>query len=92
MTYLLSPLSGIRVYLGALTDITEANALSFNNSHVSIYSNSWGPIDNGFTVGGPEWATIQTLKLGVEQVSQRSLVSHNQTSVCCLCSGWCLTG
>ena len=78
---LLSPSSGIRIYLGALTDITEANALSFNNSHVDIYSNSWGPVDNGFTVGGPEWATIETLRLGVEQVSQGILVLRCQTDL-----------
>lgn len=59
----------MRINLGALTDITEANALSFNNNHIQIYSNSWGPVDNGFTVGGPEWATTRTLKQGVQNVS-----------------------
>ena len=82
MTHLLSPPSGIRINLGALTDITEANALSFNNSHVGIYSSSWGPADNGLIVGGPEWATIETLRLGVKQVSQGILITRPWPVAC----------
>ena len=35
------------------TDVTEARMLSYNDNYIQIYSNSWGPADTGFIVGGP---------------------------------------
>ncbi|KAL5493438.1 hypothetical protein EMCRGX_G014620 [Ephydatia muelleri] len=47
-------IAGIRL-LGnkGATDIQEANALSHLNNDIHIYSNSWGPTDDGMTVQGP---------------------------------------
>ena len=36
-----------------ITDIQVANALSHLNNDIHIYSNSWGPTDDGMTVQGP---------------------------------------
>ena len=46
--------AGIRL-LGnkGATDVQEANALSHLNNDIHIYSNSWGPYDDGMTVQGP---------------------------------------
>ena len=33
------------------SDQDEANALSHMNNDIDIYSNSWGPSDNGNTLG-----------------------------------------
>ncbi|MCB0631618.1 MAG: S8 family serine peptidase [Saprospiraceae bacterium] len=40
-------LSGIRLIAGPVTPATEAMALTFHNDNNHIYSNSWGPSDNG---------------------------------------------
>ena len=39
-------------------DSTEADALSFENDDIDIYSNSWGPADDGQTVSGPGPLTL----------------------------------
>lgn len=38
---------------GDLTDVVEGQSLSFQSQHIAIYSNSWGPDDDGVTVDGP---------------------------------------
>ena len=37
---------------GPVTDAVEAGSLSFNPQHIDIYTNSWGPNDDGRTVEG----------------------------------------
>ncbi|MAJ19226.1 MAG: hypothetical protein CMA06_05240 [Euryarchaeota archaeon] len=39
-------------------DSTEADALSFENDDIDIYSNSWGPSDDGSTLAGPGPLTL----------------------------------
>ena len=39
---------------GYVTDRIEAEALSFNHKYIDIYSASWGPSDDGRTVGETE--------------------------------------
>ncbi|XP_062333907.1 proprotein convertase subtilisin/kexin type 5 [Osmerus eperlanus] len=46
-------IGGIRMLDGDVTDIVEAQSLSFRPQHVDIYSASWGPEDDGRTVEGP---------------------------------------
>ena len=43
-------------------------SLSYANDVIDIYSNSWGPCDDG-CVGGPERLTQMALKKGAETVS-----------------------
>ena len=54
--------------LGAGTDMNEASSLTFANNIVDIYSNSWGPSDDGVTVGGPGMLTTMALEAGVTEV------------------------
>ena len=58
---------GIRL-LGGNTDLTEAQSLSYANDVIYIYSNSWGPCDDG-CVDGPGRLTQMALKNGAETVS-----------------------
>lgn len=45
--------AGMRLIAQPVSDLTEAQALSKFASAIRIYSNSWGPIDNGESVEGP---------------------------------------
>jgi len=36
-----------------MTDSQEASSLSFNRNNNQIYTNSWGPADDGLTLEGP---------------------------------------
>ena len=54
--------------LDADTDLDEAQSLSHANDIIDIYSNSWGPCDNG-CVDGAGKLTQMALKNGVETVS-----------------------
>ena len=51
-------LSGSTLIACSNSDLDEANALSFHNSDLDIYSNSWGPSDNGQTVEAPGPLTL----------------------------------
>ena len=59
----LAGLAGLRL-LGAETDLHEAEALSHNRDTVSIYSNSWGPVDDGRRLEGPGPLTLQAIRNG----------------------------
>ena len=50
------------------TDAIEASALGFANQYIHIHSSSWGPYDNGFTVGGPGPILTNVLRRGAEEV------------------------
>ena len=46
-------LAGLMLIACGNSDNDEANALSHLNDDIDIYSNSWGPSDNGQTLSGP---------------------------------------
>ncbi|KAL8562679.1 hypothetical protein ACOMHN_011250 [Nucella lapillus] len=48
-----SRIGGVRMLDGEVFDAVEAASLSFNRSHIDIYSASWGPDDDGRVVDGP---------------------------------------
>ncbi|XP_051906934.1 proprotein convertase subtilisin/kexin type 5-like [Hippocampus zosterae] len=50
---------------GEVTDIAEAQALSFKPQHVDVYLASWGPEDDGATLGGPGTLTRLALENGI---------------------------
>ena len=52
------------------TDVQEAKALNYKFNDIDIYSNSWGPLDNGFAVEGPQYLTKIALKNGAQKVSK----------------------
>ena len=61
--------TGLRLNVSNTLDLTQADVLSYQASYVDVYSNSWGPSETGFTVGGPGYVTQRTLKRAIEQVS-----------------------
>mgnify|MGYP001166654003 FL=1 len=46
-------LAGLMLIACGNSDTDEGNALSHLNNDIDIYSNSWGPSDNGQTLSGP---------------------------------------
>ena len=46
-------LAGLLLIACSTTDVREGNTLSHENQNIDIYSNSWGPSDNGRTVEAP---------------------------------------
>jgi subtilisin-like proprotein convertase family protein len=54
-------MAGIRLTDGDTTDQQEADALSWHRDAISIYSNSWGPEDDGQTLEGPGPLTLAAL-------------------------------
>lgn len=67
----LAGLAGIRLIAAAATDSQEASALTYQNNNQgglgtnSIYSNSWGPNDDGATLEGPGTLAKAALASGV---------------------------
>ena len=49
----LASLAGLQLISCSTTDTREGNALSHERQSIDIYSNSWGPSDNGRTVEAP---------------------------------------
>ena len=60
--------AGIRLTSCYVSDVDIANALTYKNDMVQIYSNSWGPGDNGILVSGPSPMLQGVLQSAVEQV------------------------
>lgn len=53
---------------GRVTDTLEGEAVSFNRTHIDIYSASWGPNDDGKTLEGPGTLAGKALELGIKEV------------------------
>ncbi|XP_061173285.1 furin-like protease kpc-1, partial [Saccostrea echinata] len=62
-----SRIGGIRMLDGDVSDAVEAASLSFNRSHIDIYSSSWGPDDDGRVVDGPGPLAKKAFISGIEQ-------------------------
>jgi len=60
--------AGVRMLDGIVTDLLEAEAVTYNNQYVDIYSASWGPTDDGKTVEGPHRYCERALQQGVTKV------------------------
>ena len=64
-----SKVAGIRLLSGAYhSDATEAIALGLHSQHIDIYSNSWGPPDDGIVVEGPGFLASAALEQGIREV------------------------
>ncbi|XP_036973954.1 proprotein convertase subtilisin/kexin type 5 isoform X2 [Acanthopagrus latus] len=59
-------IGGIRMMNGDVTDIVEAQSLSFRPQHIDIYLASWGPEDDGATLEGPGPLTRLALQNGIK--------------------------
>ena len=64
-----SHFSGIRLLGNFTIDAQDATALSYLPNGIDIYSNSWGPSDSGYVVGGPGNLTTQAIANGAHSVS-----------------------
>lgn len=61
-------ISGIRVLTGDVTDAREGMALSYMcDQGNDIYSNSWGPTDDGLHIEGPLFLTAEAIRSCVER-------------------------
>ncbi|KAM4528249.1 proprotein convertase subtilisin/kexin type 5 [Odontesthes bonariensis] len=59
-------IGGIRMLGGDVTDIVEAQSLSFRPQYIDIYLAGWGPEDDGTTLEGPGPLTRLALKSGIQ--------------------------
>ncbi len=60
-------LAGLRLTAGFVTDLNEADALTYKNQAIAIYNNSWGPIDDAQRLEGPGPLTRAALENGVNR-------------------------
>ena len=59
--------AGVRLIAGPSSDYMEAMGLSHGVDSVSVYSNSWGPPDDGETMEGPGKVTLAALEQNTQQ-------------------------
>ena len=64
-------LGGLKIDFNSSSDLQTADALGRNSSYIDVYSNSWGPDDSGFSIGGPGHLTLLTLETRAKNVSPR---------------------
>eukprot|EP00003_Mantamonas_plastica_P028021 TRINITY_DN6183_c0_g1_i6.p1 TRINITY_DN6183_c0_g1~~TRINITY_DN6183_c0_g1_i6.p1 ORF type:complete len:799 (-),score=185.79 TRINITY_DN6183_c0_g1_i6:889-3231(-) len=57
-------LSALRLISAGVTDATEASALTYKKENNDIYSNSWGPNDDGKSLSGPGSLTYAAFQDG----------------------------
>ena len=55
-------IAGHRLIACGFSDSTSAEALSYHNGEIDIYSNSWGPFDSGNILDGPGPITIAAIE------------------------------
>lgn len=70
---------GIRMLDGDVTDIVEAQSLSFRPQYIDIYLASWGPEDDGATLDGPGPLTRLALQNGIQTVREKN---EREKSLC----------
>lgn len=58
-------IGAVRMLDGDVTDAVEAESLSLNPQHIDIYSNSWGPNDDGRTIEGPAMLAQKAFSDGI---------------------------
>ena len=58
-------IAGHKLIACGFSGSTEANALTYNNQDIDIYSNSWGPSDTGDVLSGPGPITIAAIENSV---------------------------
>ena len=68
-----SKIAGIRLLSSSpQTDADEASAFGLHNQQIHIFSNSWGPYDNGINVEGPGPLASAALKQAILKVVRRN--------------------
>ena len=64
--------AGVRMLDGQATDILEGSSLSFQSNYIDIYSNCWGPKDDGKTFGKPGRLAQEALMRGALEVYKKT--------------------
>ena len=59
-------LAGLQLISCSTTDVREGNTLSHKRQEIDIYSNSWGPSDDGMTLSGPGPLMMAALEGGAQ--------------------------
>jgi subtilisin-like proprotein convertase family protein len=57
----MAQLAGLRLIAAGTTDSIEAAGLAYHQQDIDIYSNSWGPFDDGFSLEGPGPLTLAAI-------------------------------
>uniref|UniRef100_A0A3B3BUC8 SPC3 n=1 Tax=Oryzias melastigma TaxID=30732 RepID=A0A3B3BUC8_ORYME len=88
-------IGGVRMLAGDVTDIVEAQSLSFRPQYIDIYLASWGPEDDGATVEGPGYLTrlalqnsVQTGRHGMGSVFVGASGNGGRAGDHCSCDGY----
>ena len=76
--------TGIKTEIEVSIDLSEASSLSHAQDSVHIYSNSWGPKDNGFTVEALGPLVTRTLESGARKVYNTCNDAIYFFIVCCV--------
>lgn len=79
------PPVGIRMLDGDMTDLVEAQSLSFRPQHIDIYLASWGPEDDGATLEGPGPLTRLALQNGIKTVRKSLCVKEEDKGLLLVC-------
>ena len=66
------PNVGVRMLDGQATDVLEGSSLSFQSEYIDIYSNCWGPKDDGKTFGKPGKLAQEALMQGALKVKTKT--------------------
>lgn len=61
-------------------DSEESSALGYLNNRIMIYSNSWGPSDEGYVVDGPGPLLQETFENAIKLVSSDFYILLGETS------------
>ena len=70
------PNVGVRMLDGQATDVLEGSSLSFQSEYIDIYSNCWGPKDDGKTFGKPGKLAQEALMQGALKVNLLERQGH----------------
>ncbi|XP_039253008.2 uncharacterized protein LOC120330211 [Styela clava] len=60
-------IGGIRLLDGEVSDNLESRAFGFANNHVDIYMGAYGPVDDGFAIGGPGPETQMAIEKAIRE-------------------------
>lgn len=70
---------------GDVTDIVEAQSLSFRPQYIDIYLASWGPEDDGATLEGPGPLTLLALQNCIKTVRGRKSLCMKEKGFLFVC-------
>ena len=83
-TFLLTAptVTGIKTEIEVSIDLSEASSLSHAQDSIHIYSNSWGPKDDGFTVEALGPLVTRTLESGARKVNDTWNIAIHHCVLC----------